>query len=261
MYFFKRRGCNEIVLKTLFFLSNIIYYWFMLKLNWLQLVGLKQFVFIAIALVISDASSKEVLNLASLYWPPYSGQELNQQGIAVERLKTLLVTKNIELKVHFYPWLRAQQMANTQKFDGYFPAWPEEVKKGFISSPPIMSSQLGIVTHLSKKFKFTSYKEFFKKYRVGIVSTYKYPKYFQDLFKQYPQQIVKVRDENSLIKMLQKGRFEAIITDPEVFNHLAKKHQVYDFSMIEKSLVKLTLVVAFKDNDKNRKMLVQLGGH
>lgn len=78
--------------------------------------------------------------------------------------------------MEFYPWKRAQLVAKTKEYVGYFPAWPEEVYVGFTASPTIDWSGIAIMKRSESSVSFESLDDLFNQYTVGIVNSYAYPK-------------------------------------------------------------------------------------
>ncbi len=209
-------------------------------------------VFIMFFAVTSQAG--ETWKITSLDWQPYSGSELTNQGNSVQMLKELLKKEGIRLVVEFYPWKRAQKKAKTAGYVGFFPAWPEEVGKGFIASPPVDWSTVNVLKRTADKITFNTIDELFKNYKVGIVNTYVYPKAINDAMKKYPANVDGSPSEVSLLKKLSKKRIKVALTDPNVMLYLANKEGI-DNIIADKEIMKKELVVAFREGKDNKKRL------
>ncbi len=194
----------------------------------------------------------ETWKITSLDWQPYSGSDMKNQGHSVQKLRELLSKKGITLAVEFYPWKRAQYLAKNKEYVGYFPAWPEEVAKGFVGSEAVDWSEVQGLKRSGEAISYGSTDELFKKYRIGIVRTYVYPKVITDAMKKYSKNVVKSNDEKTLLKMLSAGRFDIGITDPKVMMYLAKKEGIFNVEPLDKTIVKKKLVVAFRNDDENK---------
>ncbi len=199
-------------------------------------------------LLISSVTRGEerIWKVASLEWNPYSGSLLRGNGRSVEKLAELLARKNIRLEVEFFPWKRAQSVAKTDEFIGYFPAWPSEVNPGFTASPPIDTSIIAIMKRKSFSLSFNTIDNLFNNYRVGVVSTYVYPGDIDTAISKYSRHVVLAKDEGILFRMLIANRTDVAITDPKVMNYIAKKQS----SRIEThSILKSEdLVIALRDS-------------
>ncbi|MDM8549102.1 transporter substrate-binding domain-containing protein [Desulfobacterales bacterium HSG2] len=198
-----------------------------------------------------NSYAEETWKIASLNWEPYSGADLTTQGNSVQKLRELLRKEGIRLIVDFYPWKRAQTLAKTKEYVGYFPAWPEEVYEGFTASPAVDWSEVGILKKSGSSVSFESIDDLFRKYKVGVVKTYAYPKTIADAMKKYPDHTDGARDEVSLLKKLSKGRHPVAITDPTVMMYLAEKNGIDNVETL-KVVMKKELVVALRDDEDNR---------
>ena len=199
-------------------------------------------------------NAEETWKITSLNWEPYSGDTLTSQGNSVQKFREVLRKKGIRLLVEFYPWLRAQKKAKTKEYVGYFPAWPEEVAKGFIASPPVDWSEVALMKNSDLDITFKNIDDLVKKYKVGIVKTYVYPQEITDALKKYPKHADGSPNELSLLKKLAKGRIKVAVTDPNVMLYLAAKEGVDNIEMI-KVVMKKELVVAFRDDDENKQRI------
>ncbi len=172
----------------------------------------------------------------------------------MQRLKAELRREGIELLVEFYPWKRAQKLAGTKKYIGYFPAWPEEVYQGFVASPAIAWSQVGVVTNSSDDITFTSIDGLFAKHTVGLVNTYTYPSQIERAAARYQQNVSRTDNELLLLRKLSANRHDVAITDPLVFEYLAEKHSIEGVRTIT-NLFEKPLVVALRDAPDNKKAI------
>jgi len=195
--------------------------------------------------------AEETWKITSLNWEPYSGDTLTSQGNSIQKFREVLRKKGIRLLVEFYPWLRAQKKAKTKEFIGYFPAWPEEVAEGFIASPPVDWSEVGLMKNSALDITFSSIDDLVKKYKVGIVKTYIYPDEITKALKKYPHHADGSPNELSLMKKLSKQRIKVAITDPNVMLYLASKEGIDNIELI-KVVMKKELVVALRDTKDNK---------
>lgn len=198
-----------------------------------------------------NSIAEETWKITSLNWEPYSGVEMRTQGNSIQKLRVLLKKEKINLIVEFYPWKRAQIIAKSKDYVGYFPAWPDEVYEGFTASPPVDWSEIGIMKNSESSVRFKSIDDLFKNYKVGIVKTYAYPKIIDDAVKKYPNHAENAPNEVSLLKKLALGRHPAAITDPKVMMYLAARNGIYNVELL-KVVTKKELVIAFRDDEDNK---------
>lgn len=197
----------------------------------------------------------ETWKITSLDWPPYSGSDLPNQGTSVEKLRELLKKEGVELVVDFYPWLRAQHYAKTPEYVGYFPAWPEEVKEGFIGSPAVDYSSLGVLTYSGSTITWSNIDELFQHHMVGIVQTYVYPQDIQQAIQKYPQHVDYAPNETLLVKKLSAKRNDVALTDPSVMLYMAEKEGIDNIIVVTMSIEQKALVVAFRNDPENKRRI------
>ena len=200
----------------------------------------------------------EVWRVASLEWPPYAGSASEQQGLAVERLRQLLATENIELEVAFYPWQRAQRLGASRDFVGYFPAWPEEVRPGFVASPAVEQSKISVMSYQGSQVRWRNLEHLFKHHVVGLVRTYVYPAEIQSLIDRYPENIRFASDERVLVKVLSRQRIDVALTDPRVMRHYADQERITNLSVVHPNLINKALVLSFRDDPENQQRIALL---
>jgi polar amino acid transport system substrate-binding protein len=208
---------------------------------------------IATTLLFSPMAVAETWRITSLDWQPYSGSDLEDQGRSIAKLRNILARNNIELIVEFYPWKRAQKLADTRGYVGYFPAWPEEVTKGFLPSLPVDWSTVGVMTYTESSLAWESIDRLYQKNKVITIKTYVYPLEIENAMKRFPGNVITSPDEALCAKMLGKKRAKAAITDPNVMLYNAKKEGIKNIEILKNNLQKKALVIAFRDDDTNRR--------
>lgn len=210
-----------------------------------------------LSLPLQSALSEEVWKITSLDWQPYSGQELQNQGNSIEKLRKVLKQHGVKLIVEFYPWNRARLLAKNKEYIGYFPAWPEEVEPGFVTSVPIDMSNIGLIKLAKKKIEHSSTDELFKNYRYGIVESYVYPDKFMVYINKNLNNKVPATNEVSLFNMLQAERFDFAITDPKVIQYIENKPKNSNLSVI-KVCMQRALVMAIRSDEKNQEQVKKI---
>lgn len=208
------------------------------------------FTLVVFSLMTFTVQAEETWKIASLDWEPYSGSKLTNQGNSIQKLQEVLRKEGIRLIVEFYPWKRAQIKAGTKEFVGYFPAWPEEVAEGFVGSKAVDWSRVGVIRNTSSNVEFSSIDELFKKYKVGLVKTYVYPKEIQDAAEKYPNRVEGATSEVLMLKKLSKGRQDVAITDPDVIHFLADQEGISNIETIH-IITQKELVLAFREGEDN----------
>ena len=207
---------------------------------------------------VQPVMAAEVWKFTSLDWEPYSGKSLTEQGTSVKLLKDKLeAALGVEIVVEFYPWKRAQALAQTGGYVGYFPAWPEEVQEGFIASPAVDWSEIAVLKIKDTVLEFISVEQLFEKYRVGLVETYTYPQEIEAARTKHAKNAELAPDETLLAKKLQAGRNQAAITDPSVMKFVGQKVGVDDIEVV-KVLEKKELVIALRNDQENQERIARI---
>lgn len=219
----------------------------------MKYILLTAFTFLLLLNTPPNVGAEEVWRITSLSWPPYSGKDIPGNGNSIARLRDILKKHDIRLEVEFYPWERAKRMAQQNKYVGYFPAWPEEVREGFIASPPVDWSEIGAVTNGGARTEWNGIRELFN-YRVGVVETYDYPAYIQSRIEGKHKFVDEAPNEISLLRKLHHGIIDIAITDPSVLSYLSNKHKLSHIRVI-KVFESKPLVIAFREGSANRERL------
>ncbi|MCP4550509.1 MAG: transporter substrate-binding domain-containing protein [Bacteroidetes bacterium] len=181
------------------------------------------------------ASEKEIF-LTSAAYPPYYGDKLENQGFITETIREAFNRVGYDLKVKFYPWKRAEMMAQKGISDGMFPPWhTKEREKWFIFSNPIPPpNTIVFYKRKNKKITFTTYQDL-KPYRIGSILGYAYPKKFTEA----QLRNNKSYTDKELITKIVQGKIELAIIDQIQADYLLKTNypeQKDNFEFIEPPL-------------------------
>jgi len=207
---------------------------------------------------LSPVSAGEVWRITSLDWQPYSDSKSPAQGKSIQKLRKLLEKEGVELVVEFYPWARAQDIAQQQGYVGYFPAWPEEVGEGFIASPPVDWSDISVMTYIGSNLEWTGLEALFQS-KIGLVKSYEYPEIITSYAREWKKNVDATPNEKALLRKLSDKRIKVAITSSTVMFHLAEKLGIDNIRVL-KRLCMNPLVVAFRDTPENMKRLRLLEG-
>ncbi|MEM9633979.1 MAG: hypothetical protein AAGA50_21795 [Pseudomonadota bacterium] len=200
-------------------------------------------------------ANAETWRIASPEWPPYASPTLKGNGQAITALGKLLAQAGIDLKIDFMPWTRAQTVAASPDFTGYFPAWPEEVLDGFVASEPVSWSMVGIAQRSDNKIEWSTLDDLFLNYRVGFVRTYVYPSEMQRQIYRYYEPEDGAENEKDLARVLAAGRVDVALTDPIVMLHTAQELSLEGIDEAVTILQRHPLVLAFaKQEDYEDKL-------
>ena len=197
------------------------------------------------------AFANTVWKITTLNWPPYTSDQMTNEGNSIQQLRLLLRQHNIELIVEFYPWQRAMKIAEGSAYLGYFPAWPEEVKTGFVPSKPVSFSDIGLISMKAEPIKFNSIDDLFGRYRIGLIRSYVYPADIEQAMLQHEQNTYTTLNETMLLNMFVYGRFDVAITDPLVLSYIAEKQGIPGLHT-QQLLYRRPLVFGLRDKPDNQ---------
>jgi polar amino acid transport system substrate-binding protein len=220
-----------------------------------QFGSLVLIVTIVATLLIPTMTVAETWRITSLDWQPYSGSNMENQGKSIAKLKDILARNGIELIVEFYPWRRAQVLARNPEYMGYFPAWPEEVAAGFVASPPVDWSYIGVLTRTGSDLAWENIDKLYENHKVATIVTYTYPKEIENAMKRFPGNVISSPSETLCAKMLVGKRAEAAITDPNVMLYSANQVGITNIEILKKDLRKKALVIALRNDDASKQRI------
>lgn len=121
---------------------------------------------------VSVHAKPQLIKLASLDWPPYTGYLLEQQGETTMLLRQVFSAMGMELQTEFYPWSRAIRASGKPDsiYAGYFPEYQTH-NPGFILSDSVGVSELGFVEAKAKPLGRLSFIRL-PRLRLGVVQDY-----------------------------------------------------------------------------------------
>jgi len=172
--------------------------------------------------LLATAQADDTVTLTSLEWPPYSGQQLLEQGASCAVAKAAFAAMGYRLKIEFYPWSRAVVLAATQaNYAGYFPEYDSpSVAKRFILSDPIGTGPLALAQRRDSPISWNTIADL-SHWRVGVVQDYVNNTEFDQRVADRLQPIDVAINDTLNLKKLAAGRVDLAIIDPYVFDYLA----------------------------------------
>ncbi|MFT5757206.1 MAG: polar amino acid transport system substrate-binding protein [Alteromonadaceae bacterium] len=178
-----------------------------------------------------NASSKNILNLATLEWPPYIGENLCNKGWVFQLTVALLVSKGYQVNIHFFPWARSVKMVEQGEMDILFPEYfiegsaPSDVIKGKKRSELlVLSNQFpgGNTSFLKRKgeeIDFDGDLASLKGQVIGVVRGYQNMPEFDAMMDAKLFKVISAVDELQLMKLLIGKRVDLIVGDSKVFRY------------------------------------------
>ncbi|SOB60756.1 Extracellular solute-binding protein family 3 [Pseudodesulfovibrio profundus] len=198
---------------------------------------------------VADAEDKKVV-LASLYWPPYTGQELPAEGASTRVVRQAFKAMGYELEIRFFPWSRAiDEFVNDPEIDGYFPEYPGRENQ-FSYSEIIGESSLGFAKLKKREIQWTTMDDL-ESYLIGTVRGYlNTPEFDSMVTKGRIRTDEAVSDIFNLRKVV-AGRVDMGVVDSNTFNYLLLNDYLlyshrHDLHVMQKLMGVLSLHVCFR---------------
>lgn len=175
------------------------------------------------ALVAAPVShGAEVIRLASLEWPPYTGAQLPDGGESTATLKAAFAAVGYQLEVDFLPWERTLALAKTPDsgYAGYFPEYfSPAVAEQFLFSVTIGYGPLGLAERRNQPLQWQQPSDL-RRYLIGTVQGYINTEEFDRAVAARLQPAEAAGSDSQNLKKLAAGRIDAAIIDPHVMRYL-----------------------------------------
>ena len=165
--------------------------------------------------------SADIVRLASLEWPPYTGSQLPQRGSATATVVAALQAEGYEVQIDFLPWERALALAQSSDsgYDGYFPEYyAAHIEAAFIFSPVIGSGPLGFVHHREVAFEWQTLTDL-QAYTLGVVEGYVNTAALDAAIADGRQAVEAVSSDQLNLRKVAAKRIPAAVIDENVMNY------------------------------------------
>lgn len=159
--------------------------------------------------------------MTSLDWPPYSGENLEENGLSIAIARDAFAAMGYELVVEFKPWVRTVTLASKKdKYIGYFPEYEFDTEE-FVFSNAIGSSPLGFVELSSAKVSWNSLDDLIP-LRIGVVQGYVNTTEFDHMVEQGMLSVEATTNDVRNIYKVAKGRLPLAVIDQNVLEYLIR---------------------------------------
>ena len=201
--------------------------------------------------------AKERVYMTSLNWPPYSGEDLAENGVSIAIARAAFSEVGYELIVEFKPWVRTVRTATKKKqYIGYFPEYEFETDE-LVFSNSIGTSPLGFVERIAKPIEWNELRDL-GQYRIGVVQGYVNTAEFDLYVAQGALNVEATTDDLKNVFKVAKGRLDIAVIDANVFKYLINtgaRSEVLQqkIRMNKKLLEQKKIVVAFRNTEEGRK--------
>lgn len=178
----------------------------------------------ALAQQTSDSASVELpetFQLATLYWPPYTGQELPGRGLSSMIVRNALQAEGVAFLPIFYPWRRVTSSFNKDpSIIGYYPEYKApELERRYLFSDPIGNSPLGFAYVLGNEFDWEDLADL-SRFEIGVVAGYVNEQQFDTMVQREELSVIQANDDLTLLRLLIAGRIDAAVIDQQVMHYL-----------------------------------------
>jgi len=163
-----------------------------------------------------------IIYLASLEWPPFTGQELPDGGRTAILVKRIFNQMGYQVVIDFLPWSRAvkQTTGREPQYLAYFPEYPlqhDELKL----SGCIGYSHVGLAEHSAAPVKISSSADL-QHYRLGVVQDYVNTIAIDQMIRNRMLNVeTSLTDKQNLLRLAYQ-RLDAAVIDYDVMQHLLR---------------------------------------
>ena len=161
-------------------------------------------------------------NKSSFITPP-TPTPLNFKGVAVDVTRCVLTKMNRSLKVLVLPWARAQYMVKHKQADGFFAASKNSSRDQYATISATIAEQKWQWYLLKENPLSPEQTSFKEKAMVGGFLGANMLKWMEN---EGYQVIARTKNTESLLKLLIKGRVNAVLANNYVMQSLLEKHKV-----------------------------------
>jgi polar amino acid transport system substrate-binding protein len=169
----------------------------------------------------------ESIRLGTLEWPPFTGQELPEQGQVCARVRDICAEAGIGLELSFTPWKRVLLEASSGVTQGFFPEYfSANRERDFYFSQPVGCSVVGLVRRSDVTLHWRRLEDL-AAYRIGVVNGYVNTEEFDRLVENGVLQTVESNSDTLSLRMLKAGRIDAAVMDRAVFKYLSTRDDAF----------------------------------
>lgn len=162
-------------------------------------------------------ANPKLVRLASLEYPPFCGENLEDQGVLTAIIVAAYQSMGYEVTVDFLPWARALQMSQDGEYDGLYSTWYRPEREEWFWFPdPMMPNEMGFYKRTSDVIPYERLEDL-SGYNIGIVRGYAYPPEFVEATYLTTDEGV---DEETNLRKLHEGRVDLILIDHVIAVHL-----------------------------------------
>lgn len=172
----------------------------------------------------SMASAKEMVRISTGEWAPYISESVENNGLLVQIASESFAAKGLEMKLGFFPWVRATELSKSGEWDGTLAfARLKEREEFYLFSQPIYIGQYVLFHLKSRPLTWSSYGDL---KRIVMASTRGFGGMgdeFLNAEKTGKIKVLRLTSDAQSFNMLKSGRVGAVPSDLEVGYALLRK--------------------------------------
>ncbi|MDF3123685.1 transporter substrate-binding domain-containing protein [Rheinheimera sp. 1928-s] len=168
--------------------------------------------------LLSFSLQAEPLRIVSSEFVPHNGEQLPNQGYAIQLIREIFATQQQEIQIEFLPWPRALLQARQGEAVALISVWFDSERTSYLHYPtPLYTNYMKFYHSSTKPIRFTELEQLAKTpLRLGVVRGYSYPQAINTL----PFEWVEVNTDLESLKMLALGRVDLVICEQMVAEYL-----------------------------------------
>jgi len=212
-------------------------------------------------LFFSSVSKAEKWVITTLEWPPFTCSRCPENGAAAKALRELLKTQGVQVEFRFSSWTQAVKDGAAASKVGYFPAWNEDVKEGFVASDALFQSPIGFIEPRGKPLIWNKLSDL-KGKTIGIAQDYGNTAEFNKLVKEGVIKTETVESDDTNIRKVAIGKIDGALLDinnAKYFLAGSLKNLSRDVVINSKVIETKTLHVMFNSHNRDKNAVIQAG--
>ncbi|MGI2260165.1 substrate-binding periplasmic protein [Shewanella sp. GXUN23E] len=168
----------------------------------------------------------DTLYLTAVYWPPYAGPNLTEQGAVVYVVKKALANMGHELKVDFYGASRAQKLAAKPggKYLGMLPVYEYQTDE-LVFSRPVATSPIGLVEMKLHPLSWLELEDL-QAYTLGVGEQVLAMPELAPWFTNKRQPVREASSDQQNLRMVATARVDAAVMDMNSVKYLLQTNSV-----------------------------------
>ncbi|GGA99749.1 substrate-binding periplasmic protein [Agarivorans gilvus] len=207
------------------------------------------------------SAANQVVTLSNGEWPPFTSQDLAQQGFISEIVRQAFALQGYNVHYQFLPWARAYRYAESGRVDGsvIWTKTPHRLKT-MLFSEPVFQHTYVFFYRAADNFNWREMSDL-RGFRIGGSEGYSYGYEFDQAVKRGELNIDYVSSDILNLKKLQAKRIDLFPSDIQVGYYLLKQLfpelQAEQFKHHPKPIVEIETHVLFSKVDLTRGKLLQ----